>query len=169
MGYYVQLVDSDVVLKAENQAEILQRWKDLNKQENNHLKRGGSYSGGKQTSWHYSWMPADYDQTVNSAEEVLELLGFDFDTNEVGDIIISSYDSKTGNEDIFFQAIANLVSEGSTMSWHGEDGASFCWYFNGKEMQELDTKTAMKAAIKALTQKVPEVKVAKSSRFKDIL
>ena len=180
MGYYVRLTDSEVKLKNQHLPEILQRWKDLNKPENNHLKHGGSYSGGKQTQWWYSWMDADYDKKVNSAEEVLEMLGFEYDITEEGDIHIINYDSKTGSEDLFMKTIADLIAPGSTMLWHGEDGANFAWYFNGKDMQEMDMKQALKLAVaeqaKAANavQAVPEVKTESDKeklnrRYKSLL
>lgn len=147
MGYYVQLTDSDVILKQQVQEEILQRWKELNKPENNHLKYGGSWVGGKQVTWHYSWMDKDYDKKVDSPQEVLEMMGFEYDINEDGDIYITNYHSKTGSEDLFLKTIADLIEPGSTMLWHGEDGANFAWYFNGKDMQEMDLKQALKLAV----------------------
>lgn len=179
MGYNVNLTDSTVVLEAKNQDEILHRWKDLNKQENNHLKHGGSWSGGRQTQWHFSWMPHDYDQTVESVEEVLELLGFEFSQEDNGDIAVVNYDSKTGNEDLFFKTISDLIKPGSTMMWHGEDGANFAWYFDGKEMLEMDLKEALKKAVKQMAESekatkevvaTPEqTKKANTHRYKSML
>lgn len=177
MGYYVRLTDSEVTLKNEHLPEILQRWKDLNKPENNHLKHGGSWDGGKQTQWWFSWMDADYDKTVNSAEEVLEMLGFEYDVTDEGNVHITNYDSKTGSEDLFMKTIADLIEPGSTMLWHGEDGATFAWYFNGEGMQEMDMKKALKLAVEQQAKGKTSVTEVKSEtdqeklnrRYKNLL
>jgi hypothetical protein len=60
-----------------------------------------------------------------------------------GDIVIQSYDSKTGQEDLFFKKIGDLVKAGSLMQWRGEDGARYGWFFDGAKMQELSVKEAL--------------------------
>jgi hypothetical protein len=161
MGYYVRLTDSSVVLKNENKAEILKIWKDLNKPENNHLKHGGSWSGGKQTEWWYSWMDSDYDKKVYGPENVLEMMGFDFHVEDNGDVHVTNYDSKTGSELLFFSRIAQFIEAGQTMSWSGEDGASFMWVFNGSNMKEMSGREAMAALLEIGRQKDIEENKAK--------
>lgn len=169
MGYRVQLTDSEVKLESRHLPEILQRWKDLNKPENNHLKHGGSWVGGKQVVWCYSWMDSDYDKTVNSPEEILEMMGFEYDITEEGDIHIINYDSKTGSEDLFMRTIADLIAPGSTMLWHGEDGATFAWYFDGKSMQEMDMKQALKLAVTEQAKAAQAVSEVKTETDKERL
>ena len=53
--------------------------------------------------------------------KVLEELGFGIDYNDEGDIIGLSYDSKTGDEDVFLDALRPVVKEGSYIVWEGED------------------------------------------------
>lgn len=147
MGYYVKLTGSNVVLKKENHGEILSRWHEMNSSKYDNIKIGGSYSGGKTLSKHYSWMPTDYDKTTSSPEEVLKNLGFDFEKNESEDIIIKSYDSKTGQEDLFFSKIADLIFPESVMNWRGEDEDIFVWSFDGEKMQILSGNTAVQKII----------------------
>lgn len=136
MGYYVNLQRSTVVIPAGVRDEVLKRWKELNDPKNDHLKNGGSYSGGKKNQSWYSWMSPDYDKECNSPEDVLKELGFDVETDEDGNISMISYDSKTGQEDLFFKTIADLIPAGQYMGWQGEDGAIFIWLFDGSKMNE---------------------------------
>lgn len=131
MGYYVQLVESDVVLKNEDLPEILSVLKALNGPEHNQHKRGGRWAEGKQVAVWYSWMPEDYDKTMNSVEEILgdAGLGFYIDVMGNGDIHITGYDNKTGAEEYFFQHLAKFIEDGSTMNWVGEDHAEYTWLF----------------------------------------
>lgn len=170
MGYYVDIQKSDVVLQAEDLNEILDRWKELNSPKYNHLKSGGSYSGGKQTSWHYSWMPENYDKEVESAKDVLDLLGFDSEYDYDGNLHVKYYDSKTGNESVFFEKIADLVPVGQSILWHGEDGAQFLWYFDGKDLKETSDITdelfvqlkVMMNTKKEVTNSVEDIQVTES-------
>jgi hypothetical protein len=154
MGYYINIDESNVVLTEENQSQILQRWKDLNSPSNNHLKRGGSWSEGKQVATWYSWLDQNYDKTVEDCAEMLEMLGFDFETQDNGDIHVTGYDRKTGQEDLFFKAISDLIPAGQYIHWRGEDGETYSWVFAQNKMLEVDTKEAMKIARKLLTEAV---------------
>lgn len=130
MGYNVQILRSNMTLPAANQAEALRIWKDLNKPENNHLKRRGGRSGGSGKTAHwFSWMDEDYDQTVTSADEVLEMLGFEIEILGNGDILLAGYDSKTGQEDLFIERAAHLMI--GRIDWEGEDGEAWAWECHG--------------------------------------
>lgn len=120
MGYYVVLEDSD--WRIPESEEVLNVLKDLNKLD--HLKTGGSWEGGKQTRRWFAWMPENYDETVKSVAEVFNLLGFETDTESYdGEYVgLTYYNSKTGSEDIFIEAVAPFVADGSYLSWRGEEG-----------------------------------------------
>lgn len=158
MGYYVEIKHSDVVLPTEIQDEVLTRWKKLNGPQYNHVKRGGSWSGGKQTDYWYSWMAPDYDKTVQSVAEVLDMMGFEFQQNEKGDILVKGYDNKTGQEDFFFEQIGDLIEEGQMIQWSGEDGASWAWYFDGAHMNNLNVSQAISLQKAVKSGKTLEVK-----------
>ena len=146
MGYYVDILNSDLVIPEKNQAEILKRWKNLNNPKNNHLKQGGSWSGGKQAQAWFSWMPADYDKTAQNIETILELMGFAYEKQDNGNIKVTGYDSKTGQEKLFFDTIEDLIPAGKTVEWHGEDGTLFNWFFDGKKLHEVSPTQSRKLA-----------------------
>jgi len=132
MGYYVRIVKSTAVIPAENKETVLQIWKDLNKPENNHLKNGGGWTGGVKTKHWYSWMDADYDKTCNSVEEILAQMGFDCTLHGNGDVSIDDYDSKTGQEELFLNAVDNLIT--GKIKWMGEEGESWTTHFKGDDV-----------------------------------
>lgn len=138
MGYYVQITETDVVLNQEYFDDILHMWKDLNHPRFNHLKPGGSFDSEGQNAWWYSWMPEDYDKTVKSVAEMLDLLRFDYYENADGNLVISSYDCKIGSESIFFNAIAQYIPRGQKICWLGEDDTQFVWYFTGEKLHEIE-------------------------------
>lgn len=130
MGYYVELVHSNTVIDHRVKDRVYEIWCALNHSRNNHLKNGGSYSGGGKTAHWYSWMDEHYDQKCKTVEEILDMLGFGYEVLADGSVDVSHYDSKTGQEDLFFKAVAHLLS--GQMTWRGEDGAEWTWQFHGK-------------------------------------
>lgn len=125
MGYYVNIQESNFVIPPHNLDKALERFKALN-HDPEARKGGAAYRGGELVEKFFSWMPADYDQTVTSAEEVLQMLGFDTYTDERG-LVICGYDSKIGDEEQFLTAIRDLVDISSYIVWRGEDGEFWKW------------------------------------------
>lgn len=121
MGYFVEILQSNWTISHERFDEALQVLKDLNKPENNSIKRGGSFNRTGQTAWWFSWMEPDYDQTVTSVKDVFDMLGFDSEYTEDGDLQLTGYDNKTGQEDLFLEAVAPF--SWGAIEWQGEDGS----------------------------------------------
>jgi hypothetical protein len=133
MGYNVQINKSNVVIKRDDLSQVFHIWKLMNAPQFDELKRGGGYSGGRKTAAWYSWMGADYDKTAENALEILDSLGFEYSINENGNISVDYYNNKTGQEDLFFVAIAHLLDD-SSIRWVGEDGEIFEWKFQDGKM-----------------------------------
>jgi hypothetical protein len=109
MGYYVNLASSNVVVKKEHLDAAYKAMIELN--DHDGLKRGGSSTGKK---W-FSWMPEDIAAECPDAQSVLECLGFTTEIRSNGDLWISGYDSKIGQEELFLKAIAPYVG---VVDWH---------------------------------------------------
>lgn len=130
MGYYVNIVESNCAIKQENHDRAYKAVCELNRYDSN--KRGGQCGGNipvkpsdsKSVSnsphkW-FSWMDWNYDETCPNLIKVLEMLGFE--TYETKDAIkITYYDGKSGQEDIFLNALAPYIEDGSYIRWKGED------------------------------------------------
>lgn len=128
MGYYVKIKESTFRIPAANLDAALVELKALN---HNPLveKRGGHYQpkAGKTQSF-FSWMPHDYDRHVTTAEEVFILLGFETEKDETtGDVLITGYDSKIGQEELFLNAVKHLVTPDSAITWIGEEDEMWRW------------------------------------------
>jgi hypothetical protein len=136
MGYNVTIKHSTATIPKKNCEDVLQIWKDLNKPENDHLKRGGAYRDGKKhTAW-YSWLNANYDLTVTSVEDVLTELGFETVLDHEGNVLICEYDSKRGQEELFFKRVAHLMT--GQIQWEGEDGGTWVWHLGNKDTVTLE-------------------------------
>ena len=140
MGYYVTTEESELRIRAEDKKLAYQAVCAINAPEYNHLKRGGSSAGGEWVEVWYSWMPADYPSETETLEDVLELVGFEIEHDDNGDIIGVSYGNKTGAEDIFMLALAPYVEDGSYILWLGEDGHRWMWKFQDGTMLRHDVK-----------------------------
>lgn len=131
MGYYVE-GNGYLVIKKENLAAAHEAIMALQDAPDS-AKRGGAYfSGGKQTASWYSWMPEDL-RTLPDTRSVFETLGFEIEESDNGDIVIGHYDSKIGQEEVFFAAAAPFIEDGG-YEWTGEDSAFWTWEFIGGTM-----------------------------------
>jgi hypothetical protein len=129
MGYYVS-GNGELRIKKENldkAHEALMALQDAPPKS----KRGGSYSANERRFW-YSWMPEDL-RTLTDTKAVFAELGFEVLDDENGDLLISCYDNKTGQEDVFFAAAAPFIEEGE-YDWTGEDGEFWRWQFTDGKM-----------------------------------
>lgn len=130
MGYYVS-GNGELRIKAENLGkayEALMALQDAPAK----AKRGGSSGGGQEPRFWYSWMPEDL-RTLPDTKSVFETLGFEVRDDENGDLLISCYDNKTGQEDVFFAAAAPFIEDGD-YEWTGEDSDFWAWEFEGGKM-----------------------------------
>jgi len=130
MGYYVN-GNGQLRIKAENLPAAyaalmaLQDAPDENKQ-------GGSFSAKETRRW-YSWMPEDL-RTIPTVQDVFIELGFEVEVEgDTGDVLIGNYDSKMGQEEVFFAAAAPFIEDGD-YEWQGEDGAFWKWSFTDGKM-----------------------------------
>ena len=133
MGYYVS-GNGHLVIKKENLAAAYEALMALNDAPDS-AKRGGSYSGGKQHSSWFSWMPADLRELADT-KAVFEQLGFET-MDHHGDLLITCYDNKSGQEEVFFAAAAPFIENGS-YEWTGEDSAFWEWEFIDGKMYQRD-------------------------------
>jgi hypothetical protein len=129
MGYNVQIDYSTCIIANEVKHQVYDIWCELNNPRNNHLKSGGSFGGGGKTAHWYSWMSENFDKECKNVEEILDQLGFEYLTMQDGSLKITDYDSKRGDEEIFFKKVAHLLT--GIISWQGEDDDQWTWEFNG--------------------------------------
>ena len=130
MGYYVN-GNGQLRIKAENLGkayEALMALQDAPPK----AKRGGSSGGSEAPRYWYSWMPEDL-RTLPDTKSVFETLGFEVSDDENGDLLISCYDNKTGQEEVFFAAAAPFIEDGD-YEWTGEDSDFWAWEFEGGKM-----------------------------------
>lgn len=130
MGYYVRIVKSTAIVPAENLERVYQIMCELNN--HNELKYGGSWSGGRQNKWWFSWMDENYPETCKDAKEIFEMMGFECSVSENGDLHLDYYDQKTGQEGLFLNAITNYMT--GMIRWVGEDGEVWETEFDGDKI-----------------------------------
>ena len=127
MGYYVTITEAGFTIPPENLDAAYEAVCELNN--HNDLKRGGTFpplkdqpAHGPRKDKNFSWMDWNYHETCSNLEEVLQQVGFDVDVNPDNGLSIIYYDNKTGQEDLFLEAIAPFATEGSYIMWRGEEG-----------------------------------------------
>lgn len=136
MGYCVNIRNSTAVIRKKNLDTAYKRLCDLNKRDD--LKRGGRYEAGKMKERWFSWMDPNYPAKCKTTENILNDLGFDLYTDSKGDLYITNYDNKSGQEDLFLETISDLIE--GWIEWSGEDGYLWKETFGGKKVKRVDGK-----------------------------
>jgi hypothetical protein len=138
MGYNVSITGADFTITEDKLPAAFEAMKALNKRDE--LKTGGAWgqlpdgSYGQTEVW-FAWMPANYDETCKDAAAIFEELGFDVEDDSVDGVQVlrlTGYDSKTGAENVFLEAVAPFVTPGSYLEWEGEDGDRWRNEFNAE-------------------------------------
>lgn len=148
MGYYVTLEESTFNIPADKLEEAFTRLKALNHKPGV-VKNGGSYSGGRQTAKWFSWMSEKYDEEAEDAEHIFKMLGFYTECNPDDGLTLLEYDSKTGQEQLFINEVADLATPGWVMVWRGEDGEVWRHSAQGIEEGKMVFRPEIAAALQA--------------------
>ena len=133
MGYFISITDADFAIPAAKLNRAYGAVCQLNNL--NHLKRGNAWprpEGLENTTtptehlW-FSWMDWNYPETCKDLEAVLKQVGFHTYFDDKGNLVISGYSDKAGQEDVFLwtiapYAIATLTDGPPYIDWQGEDG-----------------------------------------------
>lgn len=133
MGYFVTITEVDFRIPKQNFQAAYEAMCALN--ENDDAKTGGRWGGDdidrnsprpEGMNYHparwFSWMPANYPDVCPDAKSVLDKLGFHVAVTDDGSLSIVGYDNKIGSEELFIEALAPFVADGSFICWRGEDG-----------------------------------------------
>ena len=134
MGYYVN-GRGQIGVNKERLEELYKAFVAMN-DFSNEVKNGGSFSGGEKTSSNFSWMPSDLS-VLGNAIEIITLLGFEA-SEDATHVWITSYDNKTGQEDLFFAVAAPFIDDGGWFEWEGEDHSFWSWSFDGGRLLQAD-------------------------------
>jgi hypothetical protein len=139
MGYYVSIEESTFQIPVENLDAAYEAMCKLNHTVPNSQKYGGSYPGkdkaptyGPDKNCWFSWMEWNYDEEYKNADEILQALGFGTYTDDEGNLFISDYDSKTGQESLFLESICSLTK--GYIVWKGEEGELWGETYGGEKV-----------------------------------
>jgi hypothetical protein len=137
MGYYVTIKESTLKIPSENLDKAYDAMCKLNFEVPNTEKGGGSWPGkekapqfGPNESCCFSWMDWNYHETCSNAKEILEALSFETSYDEEGNLCIDWYDSKTGDEDKFLEAICPFAT--GYIIWKGEQDELWSETYGGE-------------------------------------
>jgi hypothetical protein len=136
MGYCIDQIDSKFTILSENFDRALSAIKALMKNENE--MSGGSWSGGKQTERWFAWVNTSTVLEATTLADALSEWRWEPEQNEDGIYDIIFRGEKLGDDDKLFRALAPFVKCGSYISFRGEDGALWQYYFEGGKMKEKE-------------------------------
>lgn len=133
MSYYASIIHSTLRLPKENFEEAYRRMCELNNYDE--LKNGGRWTRIKgkpirQGAW-FARMDENYPDTLDTAEQILNQLGFNTTTNDDGDVLIDDFEEQCGQEDLFLKTICDLLD--GEIQWAGEDGTVWGYLYGGEK------------------------------------
>lgn len=137
MGYCMDLMDADFVIKRENQDKALEAVKKLADTVNENGS-GSSYSGGECKSRSYAWVTTEDFVNADDVSEAISAWGWEPQTDEVTGDITTMYfvAEKKGDDEYLLDALAPYVEPGSFIQMQGEDGSIWRWFFDGQQCIE---------------------------------
>jgi hypothetical protein len=128
MGYCMDLRASKFNIPESLKAKALEAIKGIMGPENRHKMHGGSWTGGKQTGWWYSWVKDEDVLKCITLDSAMALWGWPVELDAAGNVDGIRFEGeKIGQEDEMFKAIAPYVEDGSYVEMGGEDGALWRW------------------------------------------
>lgn len=120
MSYYMEQFDQAFRIAAENKAAAFEALKGWAQEE---LERNAIYA-------HLNRSPIG---NALELEDALSKLDWETSTDDCGNIIEMRFSGeKLRDEDDWLDVIAPHVDKGSQLMMRGEDGCSWCWYFDGE-------------------------------------
>ena len=126
MGYNVKITYSNAAIPAHNLEEAYKRMCALNVTHHD-KKYGGKFKNGEYVERWFSWMSPNYPNELDTAEEILEELGFETEYLSDGTLAILDYDGKQGQEELFMESIHDLTY--GRIEWIGEDNGRWTMTF----------------------------------------
>ena len=139
MGYYHTIIEHNFRIPETGFAPICKHLLDSGFTDPTEaVASGKTFSGGKTDQVFYAWTcPERLIACVkdNDLPGVFTEFGFDVKRDALGGIEGLLYDNKRGDEDQLFAAIAPFMEDFQFVSYRGEDGAFYRYYFVDQEMK----------------------------------
>lgn len=139
MGYCIEMTDSRWKIRKENFEAACAALEPMLGDKAS--MGGGSWSGGRQTGWHYSWIDMDKFAKLVAARDlkgVMEEWRYYCEIDENGDLAMEYFaGEKIGDEDKLWARLAPFVEKDSFIEIRGEDNEMWRWVFDGKTVKEI--------------------------------
>ena len=133
MGYYMDQVRNDFKIKKENFDAALAALKSVFVKENMTCYDWD----GIEKHPHFAWVDTDTVLNSKTLEDALYEIRWESFCDDNGDIdSIIFIGEKSGDEDVFFNAIAPYVVDGSYIEMIGEDSYQWRWVFHNGICEE---------------------------------
>jgi len=148
MGYYHEIIEDNFTIPVAGFAPICKHMIDCGfTKPTEQVASGRTFSGKQTQEVFYSWTSTD--KLVACALEndligIFKEFGFDVQMDGEGGICGLSYGNKSGDEDQLFRVIAPFMEDYQFVSFRGEDGALYRYFFVNQELRVCEGKIFFK-------------------------
>jgi hypothetical protein len=144
MGYYHTIIEDNFRIPAEGFAPICKHLLDSGfTNPTEAVASGKTFSGGHTQEVFYAWTSTEKLKKCAEENDLIGIFtefGFEVQTDDHGGIHGLAYDNKSGDEDQLFRCIAPFMDDFQFVSYRGEDGMLYRYYFVNQEMKICEGK-----------------------------
>jgi len=139
MGYYINVVDHDVVIPTDRMASALHELKAMAIHKNK--MGGGGFTGvGKPVEQWFSWVDMQQLANAETLVEALEAWRYNFVNSNDGVVFEYFEGEKLGDDAFLWETLAPFINDGGFIEVHGEDHYFWRWKFNDGKFQEVELR-----------------------------
>ena len=139
MGYYINIVDHDVVIPTDRMASALHELKAMAM--NKDKMGGGGFTGvGEPVEQWFSWVDMQQLANAETLIEAFDAWRYDFVKYNDGVVLENFEGEKLGDDAFLWETLAPFIKDGGFMEVHGEDQYYWRWKFNDGKFREVELR-----------------------------
>jgi len=137
MGYYINIVDHDVVIPTDRMASALHELKAMAMRKDQ--MGGGGFTGvGEPVEQWFSWVDMQQLANAETLIEAFDAWRYDFVKYDDGVILENFEGEKLGDDAFLWETLAPFIKGGGFIEVHGEEREFWRWKFNDGNFQEVE-------------------------------
>jgi len=136
MGYYINIVDSNVVIPNDQKVSALKALKAMATSTNK--MGGGGYTGGEVVERWFSWVDMRQLADADTLIDALDAWRYEFIACDDGVVLQNFNGEKLGDDAFLWETLAPFIKGGGFIEVHGEEGEFWRWKFNDGNFREVE-------------------------------
>ena len=137
MGYYINVIDHDVLIPNDQKATALDAIKAMATSTNK--MGGGGYTGGEVVERWFSWVDMHQLADAHTLVDAFDAWRYIFTETDDGVRLEYFNGEKLGDDAFLWETMAPFINDGF-IQVHGEEGEFWRWKFHDGQFQEVELR-----------------------------